>query len=78
MHCCLQGLVTVMSEAARAALVEVNCETDFVARNDSFQGLLPFVAKAALQQPASSGPSHLLDADQLLSHSIGNQTVRFQ
>eukprot|EP00892_Ulva_mutabilis_P009494 jgi/Ulvmu1/6917/UM031_0125.1 len=69
-----QGLVTVTSEGAKAALVEINCETDFVARNDSFQGLLPIVAKAALQQPQSSGHA-LVDIDALQSYSIGQQTV---
>lgn len=33
----LEGLVALAEGAGRGALVEVNCETDFVARNDTFQ-----------------------------------------
>ncbi|MBB2205174.1 translation elongation factor Ts [Gluconacetobacter takamatsuzukensis] len=43
-----EGLVAVASAANRAAIVEVNAETDFVARNESFQGFVEAVAKAAL------------------------------
>jgi elongation factor Ts len=43
-----EGLVGVASAPGRAALVEVNAETDFVARNPTFQALVETVAKAAL------------------------------
>ncbi|GAA4490579.1 translation elongation factor Ts [Gluconacetobacter tumulicola] len=43
-----EGLVAVASAPNRAAIVEVNAETDFVARNESFQGFAEAVAKAAL------------------------------
>lgn len=43
-----EGLVGVVSEGKRAAMVEVNAETDFVARNEAFQGFVEEVAKAAL------------------------------
>jgi elongation factor Ts len=39
-----EGLVGVATRAGRGAVVEINSETDFVARNDQFQA---FVAKAA-------------------------------
>lgn len=39
-----EGLVGVRAEAGRAAIVEVNAETDFVARNETFQD---FVARCA-------------------------------
>jgi len=35
------GLIGVTASGATGALVEVNSETDFVARNDQFQGLVP-------------------------------------
>jgi elongation factor Ts len=38
-----------------AALVEVNCETDFVARQPEFQAFAADVAIAALASPASTG-----------------------
>jgi elongation factor Ts len=44
-----EGLVGVVSAPGRAAMVEVNAETDFVARNDTFQAFVQAVAKIALQ-----------------------------
>jgi elongation factor Ts len=43
-----EGLVGVASDGRRAALVEVNSETDFVARNEQFQELVRHIAQAAL------------------------------
>jgi elongation factor Ts len=50
-----QGLIAieVRSGAAAAALVELDCETDFVARTEDFQGLLKgLVAHVAARVPA--------------------------
>jgi elongation factor Ts len=44
-----EGLVGVAAEGKTGAIVEVNSETDFVARNDSFQGLVRAVTSLALQ-----------------------------
>src|ERR1700727_3839635 len=44
-----EGLVGVASEPGRAAVVEVNAETDFVARNPTFQSLVEEGAKIALK-----------------------------
>ncbi len=44
-----EGLVGVASAANKAAMVEVNAETDFVARNEAFQALVEGVAKVALE-----------------------------
>ena len=43
-----EGLVGAVAEGTRGALVEVNCETDFVARNEQFQGYVAAVTKLAL------------------------------
>ena len=43
-----EGLVGIASAPRRAAMVEVNSETDFVARNDMFQDFVEEVAKTAL------------------------------
>jgi len=43
-----EGVVAVVVEGARGALVEVNCETDFVARNEQFQAFAGAVARLAL------------------------------
>jgi len=44
-----EGLVGVAVEGNRGALVEVNSETDFVSRNDKFQGLVSTLAGLALK-----------------------------
>src|SRR5262245_4120127 len=44
-----EGLVGVQVEDGRGALVEVNSETDFVARNDKFQAFVSGVVKLATQ-----------------------------
>jgi elongation factor Ts len=44
-----EGLVAVVVEGGRGAIVEVNSETDFVARNDRFQSFVGAVAKLAAQ-----------------------------
>ena len=43
-----EGLVGVATMANRGAMVEVNAETDFVARNETFQSFVETVAKLAL------------------------------
>jgi len=44
-----EGLIGLAADAKQAALVEVNSETDFVARNDTFQNMASGIAKAALE-----------------------------
>jgi elongation factor Ts len=44
-----EGLVGVASAPGKAAVVEVNAETDFVARNETFQAFVETVAKIALE-----------------------------
>jgi elongation factor Ts len=43
------GLVGIVAEGSQGAMVEVNCETDFVARNEQFQGFVAAVARLALK-----------------------------
>jgi elongation factor Ts len=43
-----EGLVAVASAPNKAAMVEINAETDFVARNETFQDFVAGVAKIAL------------------------------
>ncbi|RYG93639.1 MAG: translation elongation factor Ts, partial [Alphaproteobacteria bacterium] len=40
-----EGLVGVSIEGTRGAIVEVNSETDFVARNEQFQSIVGNIAK---------------------------------
>jgi elongation factor Ts len=48
-----EGLIGVAAKGGKGILVEVNSETDFVARNDLFQGLVKMIADAALDAGAS-------------------------
>ena len=43
-----EGLIGVVTDGEAAAMVEVNSETDFVARNEQFQALVTAVANVAL------------------------------
>src|ERR1700754_1068522 len=43
-----EGLVGMFLSPTKGAMVEVNSETDFVARNDHFQGLVKMIADVAL------------------------------
>jgi elongation factor Ts len=43
-----EGLVGVASASLKGAMVEVNAETDFVARNETFQGFVEALARIAL------------------------------
>jgi len=43
-----EGLVGVASDGSKAAVIELNSETDFVARNEGFQELVAKIAKAAI------------------------------
>ena len=50
-----EGVVSVATEGAVSAMIEVNCETDFVTKNDSFLAL----AKAAATLVAKHNPADL-------------------
>jgi len=50
-----EGVVAIASEGAASAMIEVNCETDFVTKNDSFLALV----KGAAQLVAQHNPADL-------------------
>ena len=60
--------VSTSSDHKSAAVVEVNCETDFVARNDNFQSLVTSVTALAATKEC--------DLPSLLSSSLGARTVQ--
>jgi elongation factor Ts len=62
-----EGLVGVAVRATKGILVEVNSETDFVARNDLFQGLVKMVADAALDAGSN--------VDKILAAKAGSITI---
>jgi elongation factor Ts len=64
------GLVGVAVEDLVGVVVEVNSETDFVARNDDFQGLVRGVVAVALDKAPN------VDVDTVLgAHYMGGRTV---
>ncbi|GBR70771.1 translation elongation factor Ts [Gluconobacter kanchanaburiensis] len=81
-----EGLVGVVSAKNRAAMVEVNAETDFVGRNEAFQAFVEQVAHVALEVgddldaiKAAKVPSGRTVADELthLIATIGeNMAIR--
>ena len=50
-----EGLIGLAGDAKEAALVEVNSETDFVARNQKFQDMVGAIAAAALRAKGDLG-----------------------
>jgi elongation factor Ts len=62
-----EGLVGVAVKPTKGILVEVNSETDFVARNDLFQGLVKMIADAALDAGAN--------VDKILAAKAGAITI---
>ena len=62
-----EGLVGVAVRATKGILVEVNSETDFVARNYLFQGLVKMVADTALDAGAN--------VDKILATKAGGITI---
>ncbi len=65
-----EGLVAVVAEGNKGALVEVNSETDFVARNDQFQAFVSTMG--ALVLASGSGD---LEALQAQSYPDGERNV---
>jgi elongation factor Ts len=61
------GLVGIALADTNGIVVEVNSETDFVARNDHFQGLVKLIAQTALK----TGPN--LEA--IKAAPVGSQTI---
>src|ERR1700733_7677537 len=62
-----EGLIGVAVTPGKGVLVEVNSETDFVARNDLFQGLVKMIADVALGAGS--------DVNKILAARAGSITV---
>ncbi|MGC2133432.1 MAG: translation elongation factor Ts [Xanthobacteraceae bacterium] len=62
-----EGLVGVALAGTKGIVVEVNSETDFVARNDLFQGLVKMIGDAALDAGA--------DVEKILAAPVGSITI---
>ena len=62
-----EGLIGVAAKDKAGAMVEVNSETDFVARNGQFQGLVKMIAQVALDVGA--------DVEKIKAAKVGKVTV---
>ncbi len=67
-----EGLVGIATGAGGGALVEVNAETDFVARNETFQGFVQAVAETVLEA-GSAGIDALEKASLAQGGTIGER-----
>ena len=62
-----EGLVGSLVVGNKGVVVEVNSETDFVARNEQFQGLVQLIAEAALHNSS--------DLDKIKRAKAGKSTI---
>ncbi len=62
-----EGLIGLRVDGLKGVVVEVNSETDFVARNELFQGLVKMIANAALDLGA--------DVEKIKSAKVGTITI---
>lgn len=67
-----QGLVGVVLQKNIGALVEVNCETDFVARNEKFQQFVDLASKACLKYVSGLPESDLISRTEFQAESLKN------
>jgi elongation factor Ts len=62
-----EGLIGIAVKGTKGVVVEVNSETDFVARNEQFQGLVRMIASIALD----TGP----DVEKIKAAKVGSVTA---
>ena len=62
-----EGLIGAVVEGGKGVLIEVNSETDFVARNEEFQGLVKMIAQVASRVGT--------DVEKIKATKIGNISV---
>ncbi|WP_213740973.1 translation elongation factor Ts [Bradyrhizobium sp. dw_411] len=62
-----EGLIGAVTAGNKGVVVEVNSETDFVARNGQFQGLVKMIAQVALDVGA--------DVEKIKAAKVGSVTV---
>ncbi|MDB5624387.1 MAG: hypothetical protein JWR73_189 [Tardiphaga sp.] len=62
-----EGLIGAVTSGTKGVVVEVNSETDFVARNEQFQGLVKMIAQVALKVGA--------DVEAIKAAKVGDVTV---
>lgn len=65
-----QGLIGVLIQKNIGALVEVNCETDFVARNKEFQSFIGKASQSCLNYMSA------VDSENIIKIGIGNDALK--
>lgn len=73
-----EGLVTIAGDSKKAVLVELNSETDFVAKNESFVKLLNEIAQAILKANAETYDEALnakLSDGSTVAEAVANATA---
>jgi elongation factor Ts len=63
-----EGLIGIVVNGTKAMMVEVNSETDFVARNEQFQGLVKMIAQAANRAGTT-------DVEKIKAAPVGSATI---
>jgi len=62
-----EGLISAVTRGTKGVVVEVNSETDFVARNEQFQGLVKMIGQVALDVGS--------DLEKIRAAKVGQVTV---
>jgi elongation factor Ts len=62
-----EGLIGALTAGNQGVVVEVNSETDFVGRNEQFQGLVKMIAQVAMKAGA--------DVEKIKAAKVGSATV---
>jgi elongation factor Ts len=62
-----EGLIGALTKGNKGVLVEVNSETDFVARNGQFQGLVKMIAQVGFDVGA--------DVEKIKAAKVGDVTI---
>ena len=72
-----EGLSTVITEGNKAVILEINCETDFVAKNEKFQNFVNEVARTILNSNAKTNEEALAlpCEDGTLNDAVTNTTA---
>ena len=63
-----EGVAAILIDGNNAAIVEVNSETDFVAKNDEFKSMVDTILKTIINSDAET-------VEELLSVNDGNETI---
>jgi len=73
-----EGLANIYTEGNKAVILEVNCETDFVTKNEEFVSMIDAIGKAVLNSDAKSMDEiNALDIDcQTVSEYIVAKTAK--